>query len=67
VALLLELANEDLTIQGLSHKDLALRIGVYRETVTNTLGSMKADRLIKVGRERITILDRRALQELSEL
>ena len=66
-ALLLELANEDLTIQGLSHKDLALRIGVYRETVTNTLGSMKADRLIKVGRERITILDRRALQELSEL
>lgn len=66
-ALLLELANEDLIVEGLTHKDLALRIGLYRETVTNTLGLMKADRLIKIGRERITILDRRALQELSEL
>ena len=66
-ALLLELAGESLLIQGLSHKDLALRIGLYRETVTNTLGSMKADRLIKVGREKITILDKQALQELSEL
>ena len=66
-ALLLDLAGEGSLIEGLAHKDLALRIGLYRETVTNTLGSMKADRLIKVGRERITILDRRALQELSEL
>ena len=66
-ALLLELANEDLIIEGLAHKDLALRIGMYRETVTNTLGSMKADKLVKVGREKITILDKRALQELSEL
>ncbi len=66
-ALLLELANEDLIIEGLAHKDLASKIGLYRETVTNTLGLMKADRLVKVGREKITILDRRALQELSEL
>ena len=66
-ALLLELANDDLIVEGLTHKDLALRIGLYRETVTNTLGSMKADRLIKIERERITILDRRALQELSDL
>src|ERR1044072_4824783 len=66
-ALLLDLAGEGSLIEGLAHKDLALRIGLYRETVTNTLGSMKADRLIKVGRERIMILDRRALQELSEL
>jgi CRP-like cAMP-binding protein len=66
-ALLLDLAGESSLIEGLAHKDLALRIGLYRETVTNTLGSMKSDRLIKVGRERITILDKRALQELSEL
>ena len=65
-ALLLELANEDLIIEGLSHKDLALRIGLYRETITNVLSVMKQDKLIKVGRERITILDKRALQELSE-
>ena len=66
-ALLLDLAGEGLLIEGLAHKDLALRMGLYRETVTNTLGSMKSDRLIKVSRERITILDKRALQELSEL
>lgn len=66
-ALLLDLAGENSLIEGLAHKDLALRIGLYRETVTNTLGSMKADKLIKVGRERITILDKRALQELGEL
>ena len=65
-ALLLELASEDLIIEGLSHKDLALKIGFYRETITNVLSVMKQDKLIKVGRERITILDKRALQELSE-
>lgn len=66
-ALLLDLAGESSLIEGLAHKDLALKIGLYRETVTNTLGSMKAERLIKVGRERITILDKRALQELGDL
>lgn len=66
-ALLLELANDDLVVEGITHKELALRIGLYRETVTNVLSVMKQDRLIKVGRERITILDKRALQELSEL
>ncbi len=65
-ALLLELADDDLVIEGLSHKELALRIGLYRETITNVLSVMKQDKLIKVGRERITILDKRALQELSE-
>ena len=65
-ALLLELANDDLVVEGLSHKELALRIGLYRETVTHVLSVMKQDRLVKVGRERITILDKRALQELSE-
>jgi CRP-like cAMP-binding protein len=65
-ALLLELANDDLVVEGLSHEDLALRIGLYRETVTHVLSVMKQDRLVKVGRERITILDKRALQELSE-
>ncbi len=65
-ALLLELANGDLIINGLTHRELALRIGLYRETVSNILGTMKQDKLIKIGREQITILDKRALQELSE-
>ncbi|HEX8092023.1 MAG TPA: helix-turn-helix domain-containing protein [Blastocatellia bacterium] len=66
-AVLLELAGDDQVIKGLSHSELAERIGVYRETVTITLNAMKLDKLIEIGRKRITILDKRALQELSEL
>jgi CRP-like cAMP-binding protein len=41
----------------LSHQDLAGLIGVTRETVTVLLGRLRADRLVKVQRRRITILD----------
>ena len=66
-ALLLELAGERSTIQGFTHDELGERIGVYRETMTNVLDAMKFDKLIKVGRRRLTILDKKALRELSEL
>jgi CRP-like cAMP-binding protein len=66
-ALLLELAGEGSTIEGLTHDELGEKIGMYRETVTNVLDAMKLDRLIQVGRRRLTILNKRALQELSEL
>jgi CRP-like cAMP-binding protein len=66
-ALLLELANENSVILGLTHEEIGEKIGVYRETVTNMLDSMKMQRLIEIGRKRITILDKRALRELSEL
>ena len=66
-ALLLELAGEDSVILGLTHEEIGEKIGVYRETVTNMLDSMKMQRLIEIGRKRITILDKRALRELSEL
>lgn len=66
-ALLLELAGEGSTVEGLTHDELGEKIGMYRETVTNVLDSMKSDRLIDVGRKRLTILDKGALRELSEL
>jgi CRP/FNR family transcriptional regulator, cyclic AMP receptor protein len=66
-AMLLELAGDGTVIQGLSHSEIGEGIGVYRETVTTILNAMKSDRLIEIGRKRITILDKRALQELSEL
>lgn len=65
-ALLLELAGEDSIAKGFSQAELGEMIGVYRETVTTTLSMMESDKLIKVGRRKITILDRRALRELSE-
>jgi hypothetical protein len=40
---------------------------VYRETVTNVLDALKSERIIEVGRKRLTILNKRALVELSEL
>jgi CRP-like cAMP-binding protein len=52
----------------LSHQDLASLIGATRETVTLTLGKLKRERLIKLHRRRIKVLDRdRLAQELSEL
>jgi CRP-like cAMP-binding protein len=66
-ALLLELTGEGSTIEGLTHEELGEKIGVYREAVTNTLQAMKVDKLIEIGRKRITILDKRALRELSEI
>ena len=65
--LLLELAGSKGYIEKLSHSDLSEMIGVYRETTTNVLQDMKAEKLIQVQRRRIVILDKPALQEMSEL
>jgi CRP-like cAMP-binding protein len=66
-SLLLELAGEDSVILGLTHEEIGEKLGVYRETVTNMLDAMKMEKLIEIGRKRVTILDKRALRELSEL
>ncbi len=49
-------------VRGLSHQDIAERLGVYRETATNALNELKAARVIDIGRKRITILDRERLR-----
>jgi CRP/FNR family transcriptional regulator, cyclic AMP receptor protein len=66
-ALLLGLAGENSVILGLTHEEIGEKLGVHRETVTNMLDAMKMEKLIKIGRKRVTILDKRALRELSEL
>lgn len=48
----------------LSHQDLAGLIGVTRETATVVLGRLRAERLIRVERRRITILDSPRLKAL---
>jgi CRP-like cAMP-binding protein len=65
--LILELSAEGTTLEGLTHEELGELLGTYRETVSVTLSVMELDKLIKVGRKKITILDKRALRELSEL
>ncbi len=57
---------EDNEITGLSHQDIAERLGVYRETVTSALNELKTAGLIEIGRKRITIADRKRLERAAE-
>ena len=66
-ALLLERAGEGAIVEKLSQSDIGRMLGVYRETATNVLQDMKADKLIQIQRKKITLLDKEALQELSEM
>ena len=67
-SLLLQLAEEKGSdmIVGLTHQDLGEQIGTYRETTTQTLNSFKTQGLIDIGRKRITVLDREALELVAE-
>lgn len=60
-ALLLREAEGD-EVVGLSHQDLAERLGVYRETATNALNELKSASIISIGRKRISIIDRERLR-----
>ncbi|HKY27338.1 MAG TPA: Crp/Fnr family transcriptional regulator [Pyrinomonadaceae bacterium] len=60
-SLLLREAEND-AVTGLSHQDIAERMGVYRETVTSALNELKTAGLIEIGRKRITITNREKLE-----
>jgi CRP/FNR family cyclic AMP-dependent transcriptional regulator len=63
-ALFLRLANQDNQVVGYTHQEMAETLGCYRETVTNAIAELKQDKLVKVGRKRITLLDPEALRRL---
>jgi CRP/FNR family cyclic AMP-dependent transcriptional regulator len=54
-SLLLEKAKEDAVI-GMTHKDLASQLGVYRESVTSALGELRRAGIIHIERKEIRIL-----------
>lgn len=70
-ALLLHLAEiEDgqtrmLAVAGLSHEELADRLGVYRETVSSSLRELKDIGAIELGRKHITICNRALLEDIA--
>ena len=66
-SLLLEMADDNSTIQGITQRQMGERIGVMRETVTMALAEMKTSKLISIGRMKTTILDRQALDDLSRM
>jgi CRP-like cAMP-binding protein len=63
-SLILREAEND-EIKGLSHQDIAERLGVYRETVTSALSELKTAGLIEIGRKRIKITNRQRLERAS--
>ncbi len=68
-ALLLQLARQQgglFVVEGLSHEELAERLGVYRETVSTALRELKDAGAITLGRKHITISQLTLLKELAE-
>jgi Crp-like helix-turn-helix domain/FG-GAP repeat len=64
-ALLLELAGNGSTIEGLTQRQLGERIGLVRETVVMVMASLKAKKLIGIDRRKVVLFDKKALSELS--
>jgi CRP-like cAMP-binding protein len=56
---------EDGEIVGLSHQNLADRLGTYRETISAILRTFKEDGMVRLGYRRITIVDADGLMELA--
>ncbi|HEX8560968.1 MAG TPA: Crp/Fnr family transcriptional regulator [Pyrinomonadaceae bacterium] len=64
-ALLLRESDGRGSVDGLTHQDIAERLGVYRETATNALNELKSADLIRLGRKHIDILDRARLARVA--
>jgi CRP/FNR family cyclic AMP-dependent transcriptional regulator len=65
--LLLREADAYGTVVGLSHQDLAERLGTYRETVSQLLGRFRHEGLVAVEPRRIRLLDPRGLAAYAEM
>jgi len=65
--LLLEQATEEVDLEevprGLTHAQMAARLGTVREVITRSLHKLEDERIIKIERHRIIILDREALED----
>lgn len=66
-SLLLNLSdNGAKKIKGARHQDLADRLGIYRETVSESLGELRDEGIIELGRKEITIHGVEKLREIAE-
>ena len=54
-------------VKGFTHQDLSEMLGTYRETITQTLNDFKADGVVEIGRKKVFLADREALEEMAEL
>lgn len=63
--LLIDQADKDGLIEGVSHQALADHLGTYRETVSAILREFKAQELVKLGYRRINIVDMETLKDIA--
>jgi CRP/FNR family transcriptional regulator, cyclic AMP receptor protein len=60
-SLLLREAEGD-EVKGLTHQDIAERLGAYRETTTNALNELKKAGIVTLSRKLVVIKDRKRLE-----
>ncbi len=65
-ALLLREADAQGVVQGVTHQELAERLGTYRETVSQLLGRLRDEGALTTAPKRIEIVDRDALRRQAE-
>jgi CRP-like cAMP-binding protein len=65
-ALILSLRDDRGEVRGITHQNLAERLGTHRETATRALNEFRASGLIESGRERIRVLDAARLQAIAD-
>lgn len=53
-------------VTGTRHQDIADMLGIYRETVSATLGNLREEGVIEMSRKEIVILDAGRLREIAE-
>ena len=63
---LLQLAEADGKIEGVSHQDLADMVGTYRETATRVLNEFQNEGHIELGRLQVAILQPDELQAIAD-
>lgn len=65
--LLLEQATEEVDLEGvprgLTHAQMAARLGTVREMITRSLRKLEGEGIIEIERHKIVILDREALED----
>lgn len=62
----IEQQRQEIVVNGLSHEELADRLGVYRETVSAALRELREINAIKLGRKHITIHYPELLREVEQ-